>query len=922
MQRILSRPRTCVAMALGLALGLLALDAAGRIRQFGGVAAVRLGASPSTEEVVPSPGAPDAPRDLILSLGSLDGYQWILHAQRLAADGGWRVRRTYLDNYPAGREMDWSSGLIWWLSLLGRVGAGGSSAGVGPAIERAALYACPLLHGIFLLLLTIVAYRRFGAATASMIALGLATVPRFVEFFQVGYLDHHGLVALAGFASALFAAAAGAGWVRHAAAGAGSVRPAAAGAGWMDHAAADDAPRPDSSEPRRASPPIAEERSATRWMIASALAGSAGLWVSAASQVPVLLGIGLGALAAAVRWPRTANDLSLRYVPGLWRTWGWAGAGGSLFFYLLEYFPHSMGMRLEVNHPVYAVAWAGAGELLFRFCRRLRGGRLAEKPGDRLVIPLAVVALALGPALIVLGPGRFFWVADRFFWTLNRDIREIQNLGRHVREIGLRASLSTISVVPLLGVVAWLALWRARLDALGKGMVAVTLLPALVLGMLAIAQVRWLGNQEALWIAVLAVLASLATGGSLRVPKWGFGAAGAFAFVLLLQFPLSSVRSAVTNLRPPLELGLEDRMQLVMRDVAQKLRGRAGDRPLVVLAGPTATTAMIYFGGLRGLGTLYWENRDGLKAAASIYGAPSLEAARELVVEHKITHLVFFTWDDFGETYARLHRGLPVGQSTRDVFALGTATPLTFPTWVQILDYQIPASLGLTGQDVLILEVHPEQTEDEHFTGMGAYCLGQGDLASAVACYRRSLELRPDQAAALLGMAKALARSGRAVEAGPYLDRVAAVVPVAGRAEAANEISSLGRQASATDARAGVALYRRALAIDPRCRAALNNLAWILATSAEAELRDGPEAVQLAGEVVRGDGGSDPLSLDTLAAAYARAGRWNDAVATASRAVQAAEAKGTRGVEEMRARLSRYRAAQPYEQPAVRPLGP
>jgi len=59
---------------------------------------------------------------------------------------------------------------------------------------------------------------------------------------------------------------------------------------------------------------------------------------------------------------------------------------------------------------------------------------------------------------------------------------------------------------------------------------------------------------------------------------------------------------------------------------------------------------MTYFGGLHGLGTLYWENRDGLKAAASIYGAPSLDVARERVMEHRITHLVFFTWDDLGGT--------------------------------------------------------------------------------------------------------------------------------------------------------------------------------------------------------------------------------------------------------------------------------
>ncbi len=902
MQILLKRPATCLAIALGLALALLAVDAAGRIHHYRSSSRFWTEASPSAGTAGASTGATGDAGAELLSLGSMDGYQWILHARRLAETGGWRVRRTEIDNFPAGREVHWSSSLIWGLRALGRFQATGSAPGTGQAIERAALYVCPLLLAGILVFLALAAYRRFGAGASCVVALALAMAPRFVELFRVGTLDHHGLVAAAGFACVLFAAAAGAGWVR-----ADSASETPPGRTPGRH-----------GEPNRA--PGA--RTAAKWAIASALAGAAGLWVSAASQIPVLIGVGLGALAAAARWPRTTADPRLRYRPELWRTWGWAGAGGSLFFYLLEYFPHSMGMRLEVNHPLYAVAWAGGGELLFRACRKLRGGRLVERPGDRLAIPLAVAALAAGPVLVVLDPGRFFWVADRYFWTLNRDIREIHNIVRHVRDAGVGASLSTISILPLAAVPAGLALWRASMDSYRKAMLAVMLTPALVLGGMAVVQVRWLGTQEALWIAVLAILTALISDCTLRPPKRSGRVAAVFAVLMLLQFPLSVARSTVDNLRPPLKLGLEERMQLVMRDVARRLRSRAGDRPLVVLSGPTATTAMIYFGGCRGLGTLYWENRDGLEAAGAIFGASSLDTALRLILEHRITHLVFFSWDDFGETYARLHRELPYGQSTRDVFSLRSATPLTFPTWTQPLDYRIPPELGLKGQDVLILEVHPEQSADEHFTGMGAYCADRGDLPYAAACYQRSLELRPDQIAALIGMADVRIRSGRAAEAGPYLDRAAALAPVAGRAETARKISGLGQQLSPTDVRSAVGLFRRALAIDPQCRSAGNNLAWILATAADATLRNGPEAVELASEVVRVDGGDDPLSLDTLAAALARAGRWDEAIATASRAVQIAEEKGTSGLEEIRARRNRYLSREPYEQPARKPVGP
>ena len=51
----------------------------------------------------------------------------------------------------------------------------------------------------------------------------------------------------------------------------------------------------------------------------------------------------------------------------------------------------------------------------------------------------------------------------------------------------------------------------------------------------------------------------------------------------------------------------------------------------------------------------------------------------------------------------------------------------------------------------------------------------------------------------------------------------------------------------------------------------MNDLAWVLATSPEASLRNGKEAVRLARQAVKLGGGKQPAFLDTLAAAYAEA---------------------------------------------------
>jgi hypothetical protein len=61
-----------------------------------------------------------------------------------------------------------------------------------------------------------------------------------------------------------------------------------------------------------------------------------------------------------------------------------------------------------------------------------------------------------------------------------------------------------------------------------------------------------------------------------------------------------------------------------------------------------------------------------------------------------------------------------------------------------------------------------------------------------------------------------------------------------------------------------------------------------------------------------------PIYLGTLAAAYAEAGRFNDAVATAQKACGLAQAGGMTNVVEQNSRLLElYRANKPYHEAAA-----
>jgi hypothetical protein len=86
--------------------------------------------------------------------------------------------------------------------------------------------------------------------------------------------------------------------------------------------------------------------------------------------------------------------------------------------------------------------------------------------------------------------------------------------------------------------------------------------------------------------------------------------------------------------------------------------------------------------------------------------------------------------------------------------------------------------------------------------------------------------------------------------------------------------------------------YQRVLELDTNSVPALNNLAWLRATAPDPSLRNGPEAVRLAERVCQQTQYKDAFLIGTLAAAYAEAGRFDDAVVTAQKACAVALAQG------------------------------
>jgi protein O-mannosyl-transferase len=109
---------------------------------------------------------------------------------------------------------------------------------------------------------------------------------------------------------------------------------------------------------------------------------------------------------------------------------------------------------------------------------------------------------------------------------------------------------------------------------------------------------------------------------------------------------------------------------------------------------------------------------------------------------------------------------------------------------------------------------------------------------------------------------------------------------------------------------------REALRIDPASVEGLNNLAWVLSSSNDPEIRNGVEAVRLAERACQLTKYQAPILIGTLAAAYAEAGRFKEAIETAQQARALAEAaKQPEVAEKNRQLLELYRSGQPYRQP-------
>lgn len=641
--------------SLLLAVGLLAFLNVRRIARVEYVSSLAGGAAaPEQAEPASWTGYANARRYLIVPERHEPAAARIVEAQRSSTEGDTRGRWTEDENAPVGRTVFTASPPRWWLTTVARVHHAVSPRAPGSSVERAALVAEPLVHLLLLLGFAVFCAWQFGIVAALGFSVGCVTLFPFAASFLPGVPDGRGLVLGCALGS-LFTAL----------------------AGWR--------------EPARA----------RSWFAISGLWGGVGLWLDVRSQIIVLAGIAAGGLLA--QW-MGRRDNAPAIDGSAWRLWSLAGAVTSLAGYLLEYAPaHVGGWELRANHPLYALAWLGVGELLAQLAQSAMSTRPRNRTRTTVALGLAVAGIAFVPLAMTLTASRGFLATDLSLHRLTALPGSVVAsstgawLGRDSTSAAVWATLLPLTILAVLVG----SLVRNRIAPAWRPAVTLTLGSVLITGAFAYPWIReWALVDCALLVALVAGLA----GASKQWLRWQRAAwAG-----VLVAVAISGVAAAwPQRAGPATVLTRTEGEQLIERDLAHWLSTRAGQPRAIVYAPPQVTSSLCYFGGFRGLGTLAAGNEAGLGLSLAIASARTIEEVQWALQSRGVRYVVVPSWDPFFDDFARLY--LVPEHANRVSFFVQELRRWHLPAWLRPIAYSPPVIKGMESASVLVLEVVEEQ---------------------------------------------------------------------------------------------------------------------------------------------------------------------------------------------------------------------
>jgi tetratricopeptide (TPR) repeat protein len=222
----------------------------------------------------------------------------------------------------------------------------------------------------------------------------------------------------------------------------------------------------------------------------------------------------------------------------------------------------------------------------------------------------------------------------------------------------------------------------------------------------------------------------------------------------------------------------------------------------------------------------------------------------------------------------------------------------------------------------------------------------KGDTTAAIDAWQKAIAVDPEDARVNFGLAGTLSAAGRSKEAIAYFKKATEVNP-----DFLEAFYGLGvAQMRVQNAEEAIAAFQAAVHLSPQFFQAHESLGFayyiqgkysdallhlrlaldgepdrvsvlvlaasLMSTSADTAVRNGPEAVILAERALELTQGSDTSVLDTLSAAYAESGHFDQAKQTVDQAIALAEKQGDADlIAKLKAHRAKYEASKPLRDP-------
>jgi len=328
-------------------------------------------------------------------------------------------------------------------------------------------------------------------------------------------------------------------------------------------------------------------------------------------------------------------------------------------------------------------------------------------------------------------------------------------------------------------------------------------------------------------------------------------------------------------------------------------------------------------------------SRAGLQVAAGRLDAALADLDRALTIDADdvptvvMRGRVLSAKQDYGAAMKSFNRAIQRNPNDASIYAhRGQVHRYQGDTQAALADYDHSLKLDPRNTIVLLLRAEVRQL--------------RGDTAGALADVEKAMQLQPGFLPTIRLRAEILATAGKIGEAIDSLKGLSEARPkdaelrmqlgryylaqgnVEGAIEAFEQVLgqdpknwealrlrgdaelTIGKQAEA------IADYEAAVTLQADDSGLLNNLAWVLATSPHAKLRNGRRAVKLATHACQLTDYRRPHILSTLAAAYAETGQFNRAIAWSQKAVELG--KDGPQAQQLAQELASYRRATPWRE--------